>query len=225
MKSEDGYRYECQALEGFVQRVVVLAQSGYTYFVQGEVPERKLPEAVDLKLLTKYEPAAAASTRYRRKRRGLANVHYVRHGRDWVLLATPGKHRLFEEERMLSLRDTPIRVGGYAISLRRDGSEKRGGRFKLRVHVRIDKPEYLGLRDELLELATRRSREYLEARVWDSGFEPYAPVHRQLRAIVRQVNERRRRAGLERLSPSCVRIYRTLPKHFDRAISSEEEAA
>jgi len=86
---EDGYRYECRTLEGFVQRVVVLAQKGYTHFVQGRVPERKL--------LEKYDVGHTSRQRYRRKKKGLANVHYVRHGRDWVLLITAGKHELFEK--------------------------------------------------------------------------------------------------------------------------------
>lgn len=220
MRSEDGYRYECRTLEGFVQRVVVLAQSGYRYFVQGEVPERRRPEEVDRKLLEKYEPTASSSTRYRRKGRGLANVQYVRHGRDWVLLVTPGKHKAFEKERLFALRETPIRVGGYSISLRKDGAAKKAGEDRLRVHVRIDKPDYLALRDELLELAVVRPKEYLEARIWDSGFEPYRPVCGQLHAIVIQLNALRKAAGLERLSSRCVRFKRTPPKHFDEQVEA-----
>jgi len=132
-----------------------------------------------------------------------------------VLLVTPGKNKAFEKERLVSLRETPIRVGGYSISLRRDGLEKKTGKTRMRVHVRIDKPEYLALRDELLELAVVRPKEYLEARIWDSGFEPYRPVCGQLHAIVIQVNARRKAAGLERLSSRCVRFKRTPPKHFD----------
>ncbi len=218
------YRYECETLEGFVQRVVVLAQKGYEFFVQGRVPERKDPRDVDAKLIAKYEPTHTRRERYRRKKRGAANVHYLRHGRDWVLMVTPGRHLLFEEEEVRSLRATPIRAGGYAVSLRRDGSEMRAGRYKLRAHVRIDKPEYEALRDELLELAVHRSRDYLEAKIWNVPFEPYRPVHRQLRALVWKVNERRDVAGFERVRLSCVRIYRALPRHFDAKEDVLEEA-
>ena len=48
------YRYECATPAGFVQRVVVLAQCGYRFFVQGEVPERKAVERVDDKILSMY---------------------------------------------------------------------------------------------------------------------------------------------------------------------------
>jgi len=215
MTGENSYRYECATLEGFVQRVVVLAQKGYTFFLQGQVPEGKCPERLDAKFVSKFEAAQTRSQRYYRKSQGVANTQYLRVGRDWVLLATLGKLEALEKERLSSLSSTPIRVGGYSISLRRDGSEKRAGRHKLRVHVRIDQEDYLRLRDELVERALESSKQYLEARIWDSGFEPYGPVHGQLRIILGKVNARRKRAGLELLSDACVRIYRTLPKHFE----------
>jgi hypothetical protein len=225
---ENEYRYECETLEGFVQRVVVLSQKGYHHFIAGVVPERKDPGDVDEKLLQKYDVGYSRRQRYRRKRRGLSNVHYFRHGARWVLMATAGEHVLFERgarERVFDLRETPIRVGPYSISLRRDGSAGRAGVHRVRAHVRLAHEAYVLLRDEFLELAVHRSREDLEARIWNVPYEPFAPVYRQLRAIVWRVNERRKAAGFEPVRLSCIRFSRRLPKHFEGPSVEEWRAA
>ena len=46
-------------------------------------------------------------------------------------------------------------------------------------------------------------------------FEPYAPVRRQLLAIVRRVNECRAAAGLERLPYSVLRLKRRIYRPFE----------
>ena len=77
-------------------------------------------------------------------------------------------------ESVRDARRTPIRFSGYAIS-------HRGGH----VHVRIDRPVYLGLKAYLVGIAAHRDEAGLAAevrRVLD--FEPYAPVRSQCRAIL-----------------------------------------
>ena len=83
----EAYRYECESVEGFVQRAVVLAQRGYRYFVQGEAPERKPPAAVDERLLTKYDLRKTRRQRAYRKACGRPNGHYFRNERTWVLMS------------------------------------------------------------------------------------------------------------------------------------------
>ena len=212
------YRYECGSVEGFVQRVVVLAQRGYPFFVQGEVPERKDPGAVDEKMLSKYDLRKTRRQRAYRKEKGLPNGHFFRLQRSWVVMATSRKFFLEvdENERVVDLRDTPIRVGGYSVSLRRDGSARRRGEHRMRASVRLDRPAYEELSAYFASLAVHRSGAWLAGEFWrlSSAYQAYAPVRRQFRAMLRRVNEGRERAGFERVPLSCLRIARVLPKHF-----------
>ena len=93
------YRCEVPSVGGFVQQVAVsYLTHGYFFYVAGVVPEGKDARRVDEKLIERYELDVSKWTRARRKRAGLANVAYLRHGRFFVLLATAGKHRFFEDE-------------------------------------------------------------------------------------------------------------------------------
>ena len=214
------YRFVCPSIDGFVQRVVVLSQRGYRYFVQGEVPERKSPEAIDEKFLAKYELRKTRRQRSYRKESGLSNGHYFRFGRTWVAMATSREFflKVDQNEDVLDLRETPIRVGGYSLSLRRDGSADRHGEHRYRASVRLELETYLELRAYFEDLAVHRTKEGLAAEFWrlSSNWQSYAPVYRQFRAVLRRVNERRGEAGFGRLGGECIRRHRTPPRHFDR---------
>ena len=93
------YQCELTSVEGFIQYLASnVLSSGYFFYVQGWVPEGKDPRAVDRKLLGKYGIDLSRSSRARRKRAGLANLHYLRHGQAFLLLATHGRHPFFVEE-------------------------------------------------------------------------------------------------------------------------------
>src|SRR5262245_16484713 len=87
----DRMEYRCVAtsLEGFVQQLESnILRNGYWFYVAGRVPEGKDGAAVDRKLMEKYGLQISRQQRARRKLGGLANVHYLRLERFWVLLAT-----------------------------------------------------------------------------------------------------------------------------------------
>ena len=166
------------------------SRRGYYFYVTGLVPEGKDPERVDAKLCARYGVGLSKWARARRRAAGQASHAYIRYRRFFVLLATHGESPFFADEAK-SVRDarrTPIRFSGYAIS-------HRGGH----VHVRIDRPVYLGLKAYLVGIAAHRDESDLAAevrRVLD--FEPYAPVRSQCRAILRAVNRGVRRPGCPR---------------------------
>jgi hypothetical protein len=201
------YRCEATSAEGFVQQLAVsYLGSGYWFYVAGEIPEGKDPRRVDEKLVTRYEIDLSKWARARRKRAGLANLQYLRFGRFFVLLATHGAHRFFEEEAA-SVRDarrTPIRFRGYSVSY-------RGGH----PHVRIEQDEYKRLKAYFLSLATHRSAERLAGELARLPFEPYAPVRRQLLAVLRAVNRDRGRAGFEPVPADCLRLRRRVCRPFE----------
>lgn len=203
------YRSEIETIGGFVQQLAVsYIAHGYYFYVWGIVPEGKDPRRVDAKLVEKYELAVSKWARARRKRQGLANVAYLRHRRFFVLCATRGEHRFFEEEhgQIADFRRKPLKFASYAIS-------HRGGH----PHVRIEEGTARDLEAFLLEHATRRPAAWLEEQFRVLPFEPYAPVRRQLLAIVRRVNECRADAGLERLPYSVLRLKRRIYRPFEIA--------
>lgn len=197
---------------------------GYWFYVSGIVPEGKDPERVDQKLIERYGVAVSRQGRVRRKHAGLANLHYLRFGRFWLLLATHGRHEFFEREQsnLKDARKTPIQFGGYSISVRRGGHVRRSDPnvpaapdSRLRVRVQIARDVYLELKAWFLELATRRSPEALARELFKVPFEPYAPVRQQMLNLLRLVNRGRHAAGLSRLSPKVLRFRRQIVKPFD----------
>lgn len=205
--------YQCVATTtaGFLQQLAVAYLGhGYWFYVTGHVPAGKSPEAVDEKLLRKYEVAISKWARARRKRTGLANVHYLRHGRFFVLVASRGRHAFFEgEAHFKDAREEPIRFGGYSVSV------KRGVDGRLHPSVRLHPETYRELRAYFVDLATRRPVEVLAGELRRLPFEPYAPVRRQFLNILRALNRARQVAGLEVVPVSALRLSRKGVKPFE----------
>jgi len=201
------YRCEATSVAGFVQQLAVAyVGHGYWFYVIGEIPERKDPRGVDEKLIEKYGLGIGKATRARKKAAGLANIQYLRYRRAFVLLATPGKHPFFEEERKFirDAREMPIKFAGYSISYRAG-----------HPHVRIEQCRYLELKGYLAEIAVHRTKERLEEEFRRLSFEPYAPVRSQLFGVLREVNRRRQMAQFEPVPASCIRVRRRVVGPFE----------
>lgn len=205
------YRCVAKSVEGFVQQLAVAyITHGYWFYVAGEIPKGKDPAAVDAKLIACYGIAITKWARCRRKKRGLANMQYLRHERFFVLFATKGRHEFFERERAVirDVRRVPIKFAGYSIGCRKG----RDGRWH--ASVRIDRTIHAALKAGLTELAVRRSAEFVEERLASLHFERYAPVRRQVLEVWRAVNRARRTAGLERASLERIRLRRRICEPF-----------
>lgn len=201
------YRAVATSIGGFVQQLAVAyLRNGYWFYVAGYVPPAKDPAAVDRKLIERYEIARSKWSRARRKKEGLANLQYLRFERFFLLLATHGKHRFFEDEAkcLRDARRQPITFAGYSIG-------HRCGR----PHVRVERLEHRLVRDRLLRLALVLPTEALEREFMRLPFEPYAPVRRQLLALRRAVNWRRKLAGLEPVPVTCIRLRRRIYRPFE----------
>lgn len=204
------YRCEATTVGGFVQQLAVAyVQHGYWFYVTGQVPEHKCPLAVDAKLVARYEVAISKWARARRKRTGGANVQYLRFGRFFVLIATRGEHRFFEDEPTFrDIRRDSLSFAGYSIGY------KLGADRKWHASVRIHPSEYLTLKAYFLDLATRRSVEKLTDEFRRIPFDPYAPVRRQFPNILRAVNRERKQAGYELVPVTAPRLRRRIVTPF-----------
>ena len=209
-KVSKGYQCAATSVEGFIQQLAVAYLSrGYHFYVAGSVPEGADPRAVDRKLVTKYRITNSKYVRARKKKRGEANVQYLRFGRFFLLLATKGEHRFFKDERNIKdLRKTPIRFAGYSVGLGRG----RDGRSH--ASVRIDGIEFAFLKRRLLGMALTANFELLAARFGALHFAPYAPVRKQYIRLLREVNHARRLAGLELLPVQVLPLRRRPVRPF-----------
>src|SRR5690606_30626730 len=128
--------------EAFVRQVVNLVnrRSGYYFYVLGSVPRGKDPVLIDAKLIRKYRLERSPSGRYRDKQAGVARVQYVRFERDFILLATSGKHPVFGEEPLRDCRRSPIKCFGYRVR-----------HVNGRVEVSIDATYFKALKASMVE--------------------------------------------------------------------------
>lgn len=214
------YRCETVSVEGFVQQLAIsYIGHGYWFYVTGVVPEHKDPERVDEKLLEQYDAGLSKWARARRRRAGLANVHYIRHDRFFVLIASRGEHRFFQDEpNHKDVRRDAIRFGGYSIGYRM-GVDRRS-----HPSVRIHPEEYRKLKAHLLSVACHRSVENLIAEFQRVRFEPYAPVRRQLLNLLRAVNRLRKSAGFEPVPMTSLRLRRRVVRPFGDVASGCADA-
>lgn len=219
------YRCEATSPAGFVQQLVsCYLPHGYWFHVSGCVPEHKDPRGVDAKLITKYGIDISRQSRARRKQVGIANVHYLRHERFFVLLATYGHHAFFEEEEdnIQDVRRVPIKFAGYSISVKKGGYRRKASPEspavrddKWRVRVQIGREPYRDLKAYFLDIALRRTTEQLGRELYNVRHEPYAPVRQQLLNVLRLVNETRKATGLDPVSPKVLRYQRRIVRPFD----------
>lgn len=198
------YRCVAASLAGFIQQLAVgYVARGYLFYVPGEVPPGKDPAALDAKLIERYGVARSKHARVRRKRAGFANIQYLRFDHRFVLVATHGKHRFFEDEAksIRDFREAPLKIGGYAIGYRR-------GQGMWHASVRIELNRYRELKAFFAEIATRRSAESIAAEFRRLDFEPYAQVRVQLHSILRAVNKARKAAGMPPVDGTPFRTNR-----------------
>ena len=184
------YPCEAKSVEGFVQRLALAyVQYGYLFYVAGSIPAHKDPAVTDRNIIERYDINISRWTRYRRSKHGFANVHYLRFGRFFVIIASKGKHCFLECEngRIRDIRECPVRFAGYSIGYKRS----RGGQTwhpSVRIEERV---EYRLLKKRFLADATSLTVEEFIRTFRALPFEPYAPVIQQELELLRQINERR----------------------------------
>ncbi len=233
------YRYIAANPDGFVRHLVTnIIRHGYRFYMTGEVKPGRDLEVFDDVMQQKFNYRMSRSERNRRKsavgpdgnRLGLANVHYLRFERFWILIATPGIHPFFDAHTKKSrngeiitryFRDVhrdPIFFQGYSIRYA-EGDYLPRAKWKnpnrpehdtkRRVRVRIAESEYTTIKADFIERAKSAawSPEALEAAVWNLPYLPFRPVREQLWKLVYWMNQARKRRGLPGMlnAKRCVR--------------------
>jgi len=219
------YRYLATSKAGFVRQLVNYARHGYVHYVKGHVREGLDPERVDKKMLGLYAVRKTVAQRHWRKKQGDCNFQYLRFERTWVLMLTLGKRpdefSKREKNNVRNLeRGEPLTVFGYSITRvmgdfmgTRDKPQGVTGAVrdtKQRVRVLISKATFRELKGEFLCHARTRSEDWYRMKFYHCGFEPYAPIRKQLLELLRLVNAARAPHGISKIKPDCIR-YRMNP--------------
>jgi hypothetical protein len=206
------YRWVAASVAGFVQQLAVgYIARGYYFYVAGRIPENKDPARTDAKIMAQYGIGVSKWVRARRKKAGLANIHYLRYERFFVLIANHGEQPFFADEasQLRDVRVSPIRFRGYAIGCRQ---ARHGGAFH--VSVRIHRETYRQLKSRFERMSVQRSVDDLCRELQAIHYEPYAPVRDQLGGLVRAINRRRKQGGLEAVPASAFRRTRRPVRPF-----------
>jgi len=214
------YRYLAESPEGFIQQLALnYVGKGYFFYVTGQVNSRDA-HVTDKKLTEKYKVLVSPWERSRRERSSAA-CHYIRFRGVFVLCATEGRHRFFDEERdsearplYLDFRRQGLSFAGYHVAHRQG-----------RVHVSVARKEEKRLRAALLSVCLRRSQERLEALFYRIPFEPYAGVFKQVDSIRRAVNSARKKHGLPPVRKTALRSKRRVVKVFQDEVDESARNA
>jgi hypothetical protein len=207
------YRCVATSVAGFVQQLAVgYITNGHYFYVSGTIPVRSYVAKTDRKIVESYDIALSKWTRSRRKRQGMANVHYLRYQRFFVIIASHGLHPFFAAEaaQLSDIRRQPLSFMGYSIGCRR---ARGGGEYH--ASVRINRERFKELKARFHEVAVHRSVEELCSDLLHLPFEPYAPVRVQLLGLLRGINRSRKLAGLELVPSSALRLHRSPVRPFE----------
>lgn len=127
-----------------------------------------------------------------------------------------------EQSQLRDIREAPIQIEGYSIYLKRGDFKKKRSKDeapvrdeKSHARVLISRERYAELRAYFLSIACHRTAERLAAEINALPFEPYKPVWRQLRKIVRLLNKKRKAAGFDQVLMESVRWRRNIVKAFE----------
>lgn len=184
-------RFEAKSAEAFVQHIAIrLIPNGYVYFVLCEIPSNKDPRRIDDKFASRYGVGENKWALLRRAERGEAKVRYLRFGTTFLLIATPGAHVFFEEEKgaIRDARVEPIRCFGYTVRA------KRGSKRSI-PSVRLSFERLLSFRMNLLAMEHSTAEE-IESFFRGQNFVWFSGVKRQVFRLLGHFNEMRRCSGL-----------------------------
>lgn len=189
-------RCEVETLGAFLKRISTDAlRHGYYRYAVRRIPENKEPSSIDQKLIDIYGVTRCRMTRLRQRQKGFASVQYVRFRHSFVLLATEGKHDVFDKIYSLDARVRPIAIDCYTIGFR--GST---------VCVKVANIEWKKVENRFHKTALH-DRSMLEYRLTHLPYYLFPGVEAQYRKLLRSINKRRRRSRLPPVEPQFQKRF------------------
>ena len=175
----------CTSLAVFLYKIRHYNLYGYHRYVMRQIPEQKDPSLRDKKIMDCYGVTFSRMKRFTRKKKGLANVMYLRHKNTFLLLATDGIHEAFDKLDSKSLHESAILYSGYKVSFKN---------HKPRIHI-------TERRMTAIKKYTREIMLHNHGRVtsWLKSISPFyfSGVGDQRWKLYLEVNKKRKAGGLK----------------------------
>ncbi len=164
-----------------------LLTKGYYFYTIFSIPKDKDPLLVDAKLILTYSTHLPKYTVAKRKKAGIASVKYMRVGHLALLIATKGTSDYFAKEKWVDIREKPLCVGGYSLSVARTGNKNTFGKVSVRLH----RENQRRLKRFILRWAIRRDRVWWENFIRNLRYLPFRGVQDSVFALIKFLNVNR----------------------------------
>lgn len=175
---------------------LIARRSQLWFYETGNIPAGVDRRAVDSHMLAKYEVPRDKHHARRLKKKGRANVRYLRLDDFWIILASHGNSVFHAERRFADIRRKRLVMFGYSIS-------HRNGKASVRIHEVQLKTLVEYFESKAVEWPVER----LIAEIDGLEFQRFVPVRRQILKIIRRVNRERESWGLDGIPGDAVRLY------------------
>jgi hypothetical protein len=181
-------KYEAETLGEFLRKIAIdYLRYGYTRYSLRTIPSNKNLYEVDAKIMRVYGCTFSRAVRHHRRRKGLANVVYIRFKNRFILVASVGSNEAFDKIDFLDFHTTPLNIDGYTIGVKRN-----------KPCVMVKPSRFRILRKQLLAIALHNENKVLTRFRAISPFS-FPEIIRQKRKLLSEINKRRHTAGLARI--------------------------
>lgn len=189
-------KYEVATLGMFLFKVMLYMRYGYVRYAVREIPLTKDVNRVDNNIITTYRVTFHRTTRANRRKKGWANVVYIRFNYTFILLATHGTHEAFDRIISRNFHTTPLHFRGYSLGIRQG-----------KPHLIITPTRYKAIRKELQNIALHNQSKVTAYFQRISPFR-FAGINQQKWKLFLEVNKRRKKAGLARIEWSEAKKWK-----------------
>ncbi len=188
--------YVADSLGWFLSKMALYLRYGYFFYSVIEIPEGRDLEKIDQKIVKTYEVSFCRVKRKRRREKGLSNAIYIRFDHIFILMATEGEHGYFGEIPFRDFRDEPLHFSGYSIGI------KNG-----KPNVIISPKRFKAIRKQVSAIALHNETKLTSYFQRISPFK-FAGISQQRWKLFREVNKRRKVAGLPQLEWEAAKGWR-----------------
>jgi hypothetical protein len=207
-------KHVCTTWQGLLQQLITLIGHGYRFFCLTEYPVNKQDkwEAIDSKLIKKYDADVGKDKRYRNQQKGRANYMFLRWGKLALILRSGGEYEE-TDDRFVDIRNKELvlEVGNTMhIKIVPEGS-------KGRVTAYMDKQVYRDIKAELLDHCRHRRLDVLKGRFAAlNGLPAFSGITQQKAGLVTDIIREGKKHGLSlQRKDFPVRTARKIYKVFD----------
>ena len=180
-------KHQADTLGEFLWKVALYMRYGYLRYAVRTIPEGKEFTKVDENIQRDFSVSRNRMERMRRRKKGLANVVFVRFNHTVIRLATDGTHELFDKIDALDFRQNPLHFSGYSIGIKGH-----------KPYIQITGRRFKAIRKQGQGIALHNHRKVTDYVQRISPFS-FSGVADQRWKLVKEINRRRKKAGVPRI--------------------------